>query len=133
MHAFIKFNKGVLKMPVLWQVWLAVLVATNLIVPMFFLQRLEAQVVLGTFLASFALMTFLTGRFGFTRIVGLGHIPWIPMLVFLVARLGDIPDSDAFGILIRAVIVLNGISLAIDAIDVIRYIAGDREETVPAL
>ncbi|MCH7686728.1 MAG: hypothetical protein IH899_08620, partial [Planctomycetes bacterium] len=60
MHAFIKFNKGMLQMPVLWQAWLAVLVATNLVVPMFFLQRLEARVVLGTFLANLALMTFLT-------------------------------------------------------------------------
>ena len=133
MHAFIKFNKGVLKMPVPWQIWLAALVAANLVVPMFFLQRLEAQVVLGTILVSMALMTYLTGRFGFTRILGLGHIFWVPMLAFLVARLGDIPASDAFGIWIRAVIVLNGISLTIDAIDAIRYIAGDREETVPGL
>ena len=133
MKAFIKFNKGVLKMPVLWQIWLAVLVATNLVVPMFFLQRWEARVVLGTILASLALMTFLTGRYGFTRILGLGHILWVPMLAFLVARLGDIPDNDAFGIWIRAVIVLNSLSLVIDAIDVIRYIAGDREETVPGL
>ena len=133
MYAFIKLNKGMLKMPVLWQVWLAVLVATNLVVPMFFLQRLEAWVALGTILASLALMTFLTGRFGFTRILGLGHILWVPMLAFFVARLGDIPDNDAFGIWIRTVIVLNGISLAIDAIDVTRYIAGDRDETIPSL
>ena len=39
MHAFIKFNKGVLKMPVLWQIWLLALVTTNLVVPMFFPQR----------------------------------------------------------------------------------------------
>ncbi len=133
MYAFIKFNKGILKMPVHWQVWLAALVATNLVVPMFFPQRLEARVVLTTFLASLALMTFLTGRFGFTRIVGLGHILWVPMLAFLVVRLGDIPDNDVFGIWLRAVIVLNGISLVVDAIDVIRYIVGDREETVPGL
>ena len=133
MHAFIKFNKGILQMPVFWQVWLAALVATNLVVPMFFLERLEARVALGTILASMALMTYLTGRFGFTRIVGLGHILWVPMLAFLVVRLGDIPDNDVFGIWLRAVIVLNGISLAIDAIDVIRYIAGDRDETVPSL
>ena len=133
MHAFIKFNKGILQMPVFWQVWLAALVATNLVVPMFFLERLEARVALGTILASMALMTYLTGRFGFTRIVGLGHILWVPMLAFLVVRLGDIPDNDVFGIWLRAVIVLNGVSLAIDAIDVIRYIAGDRDETVPSL
>lgn len=133
MHAFIKFNKGMLQMPVLWQVWLAALVAANLVVPMFFLQRLEARVVLGTILASMTLMTWLTGRFGFTRIIGLGHILWVPMLAFLFARLGDIPAGDAFGIWIRALIVLNGVSLVIDAVDVIRYIAGDREETVAGL
>ena len=132
MHGFIKFNKGMLKMPVFWQVWVAVLVVTNL-APIFFLPRLEAQVVLGTLLASMVLMTLLTGRFGFTRIVGLGHILWFPMLAFLVARLGDIPANSAFGIWIRAIIVLNGISLVIDTIDAIRYIAGDRKETVPGL
>ena len=133
MHAFVKFNKGMLKMPVHWQLWVAVLVAANLVAALFFLHRLEAQVVLGTILASMILMTFLTARFGFTRILGLGHILWVPMLAFLAVRLGDIPANDAFGIWIRAVIVLNSISLAIDAVDVIRYIAGDREETVPGL
>ena len=90
-------------------------------------------VVLVMFLASVLLMTFLTARFGFTRIVGLGHIVWVPMLAFLFTRLGDIPASDALGIWIRTLFVLNGMSLVIDAADVVRYIAGDREETVPGL
>ncbi len=120
-------------MPVLWQVWLAALVAANLVVPMFFLQRWEARVVLGTILASMTLMTWLTGRFGFTRVIGLGHILWVPMLVFLFTRVGDIPAGDAFGFWIRALIVLNSVSLVIDAVDVIRYIAGDRAETVSGL
>ncbi len=47
--------------------------------------------------------------------------------------MGDIPDNDAFGIWIRVLIVLNSVSLVIDAVDVIRYIAGDREETVAGL
>ena len=133
MNAFVKFNKGLLRMPIHWQLWLMVLVAVNMIGPLFFLHHLEAQVVLGTILASMMLMTWLTGHFGFTRILGLGHILWVPMLAFLFARLGDIPAGDAFGIWIRALIVLNGVSLVIDAIDVIRYIAGDRAETVAGL
>ena len=133
MHAFIKFNKGMLKLPLHWQLWLAVLVAANLVVPCFYLQRLEAQVVLGTILASMVLMTLLTARFGFTRILGLRHILWVPMLAFLLARLGDVPVGDAYGIWIRALIVLNSVSLVIDAADVIRYFAGDRGETVAGL
>ncbi len=133
MNTFVKFNKGILRMPIRWQLWLMVLVAANMFGPLFFLHYLEAQVVLGTILASMMLMTLLTGRFGFTRILGLGHVLWIPMLAFLFARLGDIPVGDAFGIWIRALIVLNSVSLVIDAIDVIRYIAGDRAETIAGL
>ncbi len=133
MRAFLKFNRGVLKMPLHWQLWLILLVAANGVAPLLFLQHVEARVVLVTFLASVTLMTLLTARFGFTRIVGLGHILWLPMLAFLFTRLGDIPASDAFGIWIRALFVLNGISMVIDAVDVIRYIAGERQETVPGL
>ena len=47
--------------------------------------------------------------------------------------MGDLPGDDAFGIWIQALIVLNSVSLVIDAVDVIRYIAGDRAETVAGL
>jgi hypothetical protein len=133
MKAFIRFNRGMLKMPLHWQLWNMLLVTANLVAPLFFLDRFEAQVVLGTLMASVMLMTFLTGRFGFTRILGLGHILWIPMLAFLFSRLGDIPAGDAFGIWIRTLFVLNGISLVIDTTDVVRYIAGERNETISGL
>ena len=84
-------------------------------------------------LASGALMTALTARFGFTRIIGLGHLFWIPLVAFLILRLGAIPADDFFGLWIRAVIVLNSIALAIDAVDVVRWLAGDRQETVAGL
>ena len=91
MRALINFNNGILGMPRRWQVWVAVLVAANGLGSLFFLGRLEAQVVLISMLVGGMLMTWLTGRFGFTRIVGLGHVVWLPMLVFLVGRLGEIP------------------------------------------
>ncbi len=50
MRAFIKFNKGMMKMPLHWQLWLLLLVVVNLIIPLFFLDRLEAQVVVGALL-----------------------------------------------------------------------------------
>ena len=133
MKAFIKFNRGMLKMPAHWQLWIMLLITANVVAPLFYLHRLEAQVVLGAILASMALMTILTAHFGFTRILGLGHIFWIPMLAFLFTRISGIPASDAFGIWIRILFVLNGVSLVIDASDVLRYIAGDRNETVPGL
>ena len=133
MHAFIKFNKGLMRSPVVVQVWLLLLMSANLVVPLFFLHRVEAQWVVVTFVASAILMTILTGLYGFTRLLGLGHIFWIPLLWFLWTRLGQNPSDSFFGLWLRVVMVLNGLSLLIDLIDVARYIAGDREETVKGL
>ncbi len=130
MRAFIKFNKGMMKSPIYVRLWLALLVIVNMVVPLFFLDRLETQVVLGTLLISMMLMTVLTAYTGFTRLLGLGHILWFPLLYFLWSRLGDIPTSDFFGIWVRGLMVINATSLVIDVVDVIRYIAGEREETV---
>ena len=133
MNAFIKFNKGVMRGPIHVRLWLMLLIFFNLLVPLFYIHRVEAQVVLGALLASATLMTVLTGLSGFTRLLGLGHIFWLPVLYFLWNRLGQIPADDLFGVWIRILIAVNAISLVIDGIDVFRYIAGDRAETVKGL
>ncbi len=133
MRAFIKFNKGLMNGPTHVLLWLMLLIAANLVVPLFFLGRLEAQLVVVALLASAILMTFLTGLYGFTRLLGVGHIFWIPLLFFLWTRLGQIPADNFFGIWLRILMILNAMSLVIDVVDVIRYIAGDREETVKGL
>ena len=133
MRAFLKFNKGALKLPVPVQLWMVILVTANMVVPMFFLDRLEAQAIFATFLVSATLMILLTARFGFTRIMGLGHILMIPLLGWLAFRLGQIPADDIFGFWIRGVMLVNGLSLVMDAVDVVRYFNGDREELVQGL
>ncbi|MEE9171199.1 MAG: hypothetical protein V3U73_15680 [bacterium] len=133
MRAFIKFNKGLLKQPFHVQLWLVLLVAVNLVIPLFYLGRIEARVVALTFLIAAALMTVLTALSGFSRLLGLGHFVWFPLLYFLWTGLEQIPADDFFGIWVRVLMILNAISLVIDVVDVIRYIAGDREETVEGL
>ncbi len=133
MRAFLRFNQGLFSMPPLWQAWLLALISANLIAPLFFLGRLEAQVVIVALVLSMVLMTILTGRFGFSRILGLGHIWWVPLLGFLWSRLVDVPPNDAFGLWLRAVMVLNATSLVIDTVDVVRFLVGERAETVDGL
>ena len=128
MRGFIRFNQGVMKMPLPWRLWLLLLVSLNAVVPFFFLGRIEAQLVLGAFITSIVLFGVLTARFGFTRIIGLGHAPWIPLVIFLFSGLSAVPGDELFGIWIRVLLALNVISLVIDAVDVGRYIAGNRAE-----
>ncbi len=75
MRAFIKFNKGMMKMPLPWQLWLVLLLTVNLFVPFFYIDRVEAQVVLAVLVASFVLSTILTARVGFTRLLGWSTSP----------------------------------------------------------
>ena len=133
MRAFIEFNKGIMKMPLPWRLWLMLLVTMNLAVPLFFLDRREAQFILGALLVSMALMTILTAKFGFTRTLGLGHILWLPLVFFLWLRLSHIPADDFFGFWIRVVLILNTASLVLDAVDVTRYIRGDKQQIVRGL
>ncbi len=133
MKSFIRFNRGMMRMPFYWQPWLLLLVTANVAIPLFFVGRFEAQLVLGTMVINVILMTLLTGLTGFSRLLGLGHYPWFPLLYFLWTRLDQIPADDFFGIWIRILMVLNALSLVMDTVDAARYVAGEREETVSGL
>ena len=130
MNAFLRFNRGMLSMSSPWRLWLLVLVAFNGLAPLFFLPQLEALVTLGAFAVSVVLMALITSWTGFSRLLGLGHVAWVPLLFFLWTRLESAPSDEPFGLWIRGVIALNAISLVIDASDVIRWMAGERGETV---
>jgi hypothetical protein len=106
------------------------LVSANLVLPVIYFQRSEARIVLIAFFASSLLMVLITGAGGFTRLVGLGHLFWIPLVLFLVGRLDSIPATDAYGIWIRSVIALNTVSLLLDAVDAVRFARGERSEVV---
>ncbi len=133
MNAFIKFNKGLMSQPLLVELWIGLMVIFNMIVPLFYLDRLEAQVVLVGFMAGMVLMTLITAATGFSRLLGLGHIFWIPLLYFLWTHLDQIPPNDGFGVWVRSVMVINAASLILDGVDVLKYLAGERAEVVKGL
>lgn len=125
-----KFPNGVLKLPLAVQIWLGVLVIANAVVPMFFIGHREAQVVLGVFMVSAASMMILAHMMGFTRLLGLGHVLWIPLLLYLWSRMGGHPAVEPYGAWMRIVMLLNAASLVIDVWDLVRYVRGERAEIV---
>ena len=133
MKSFIKFNLGVLKSPIRVQLWMMLLLAANLVAPLFFLGHIEARAALLALGLSMALMTWLTALTGFSRAIGAGHVFWLPLIGWLWSRLDQIPPDGALGIWIRALILVNTVSLVIDVAEVIRYAKGDRQEVVEGL
>lgn len=83
MKAMIGFTKGLMALPMPCPLWIGVLVAVNLAAPIAFLAALEARIVLAAFLAGGALMTAIFAAKGFVRLLGIGHILWVPMLPWL--------------------------------------------------
>ena len=128
--AFIGFNKGVLTMAKPWQAWMVLLVTANLVLPFFFLEKLEAIVALVGVIASMLIMVSLFARFGFVRLLGLGHIPWLFTVPWLWLQLGQTTESGLFYYWLFAVVVIDSISLVIDAVDAVRYWMGERQPTI---
>lgn len=122
--------RGLLKMPLWVKLWMGVLMLFNGAIPMFYLSLVEARVVLATMMGSALLMGAITGVTGFTRLVRLGHFVWFGLAAYLWGRLDFFAAGSPEGIWLRGVIVLNLVSLLIDSVDVVRYIRGERTETV---
>ena len=57
----------------------------------------------------------------------MGHIAWVPMIFWLWSRFQMAPASSLFSYWLLAAIILVGVSIRIDATDVIRYFKGDRD------
>jgi len=126
MKAMINFTKTMLIMPIHWQLWLGVLVAANIVIPFFFIHTLEAQVVSATAIVGLVIMSVIFSEKGFVRLMGIGHIGWLPLVIWLWTRLDHAPADSTFGYWLMAVIVLDSLSLIIDTIDVLRYVKGER-------
>ena len=113
------------------------LLMSNMIVPFFFLsEHQEAWVVLGTALVTGAAFIVLTAFSGFSRLLGFGHLPWVPMLVYLIVRFPEAQQSYPetwFILWLQAVIVLDIGSLILDTANVVRYFRGEHSEMVEGL
>ena len=126
MKAIMNFTKTMLIMPIQWQIWLGLLVTTNIVVPLFYIHMLEAQVVLIMGIGGLVIMSVIFSKKGFVRLMGIGHIGWLPLVFWLGMNLDQASAGSAFKYWIIAVIVLDSLSLIIDTIDVVRYVKGER-------
>ncbi|MGI9378459.1 MAG: hypothetical protein ACR2OW_02325 [Methyloligellaceae bacterium] len=106
--------------------WVIVLIIVNL-GSLFFLDTQYGQINLLAVLAGMIVMVVIYARLGFVRLLGIGHIFWLPMLVWF---LSDLPDQEHDPMLfywVLCLILFNSLSLVIDAIDVVRFVGGDRK------
>ncbi len=125
-----EFMRSVFSMQAPWPLWVAGLMGLNMMGPLFFIGTLEAQAVLASTMVGAMLMVFLFSRYGFVRLLGLGHIFWVPLVIWLGTRIPETDLNTPFGAWIILVLGANILSLVLDILDVTLYLRGDRQPTV---
>ena len=112
--------RDLMRQPLWIPLWVAFLMLINIASVAFWGDPL-AKVIFITFMVSAALMMGLYARIGFSKLLGLGHILWVPLLVYVVFQ---IPRADAgFKTYLVALSVALAVSLAFDITDVWQYLS----------
>jgi len=112
-----------MRQPVWVSYWVLFLMTINFASIGFWSEPL-AKVIFATFMASALLMMVIYSRFGFNKILGLGHIFWIPLLIYVVTQIHLMELMFKNYLLILSLSI--AISLVIDAIDVWKYFANQK-------
>lgn len=107
------------------RLWAILLMLVNL-GALAFVGTIHGQIALAAMLAAVTVMALLYIKHGFVRLLGAGHVFWIPMLVWFATNLPDRAADPALFFWVIAVMAFDAGSLVIDAIDVARYLAGER-------
>ncbi len=126
-------NDAIASQPVWLQAWVMVLVLTHVLALVFVVKkgadgwgvRGEPIAIFLSFVAAAVLMNWLFEQYGYVRLLGLGHLVfWTPAYVWVAMRRRQIGTDSIFGKYVLVYLVVAGISLAVDAIDVARYLTG---------
>ncbi len=112
------FFVELMQQPLWIPLWVSALMMVNM-ASLFFWHEVLAQIIFITFMASAMIMMLLYSHFGFEKILGLGHILWIPLLIYIFIQ---IPEAEqAFRHYLIVLSAFISISLLFDAMDTFKY------------
>ncbi len=126
MKAMMDLMKTMFSLPVPVRIWLAILMILNMAVPLVFIATPEGMATIASAMAGVITMTWLYQAKGFVRLMGIGHIYWVPLVLWFLTRLELAEPGSLFFYWMLSIIVLNTISLVIDTMDIFRYVKGER-------
>ena len=113
-----RFFVELMQQPVWIPIWLFFLMIIN-VASLGFWHEPLAKTIFVTFMISAMLMMGLYSRFGFEKILGLGHILWVPLLVYVLMQLPIVEASFKSYLVVLSISI--AISLTFDIIDVWKY------------
>ncbi len=128
MKSMIELNKKIITMKFPWNLWVALVGGVNMEGGLVYIGAFEGQLALACLMLAFLIMWGIYVKKGFVRLLGLGHlVAWGPLMVWFSQALAGGSAEGAFKFWLISVIALNGISMVIDLVDVVRYSLGERQ------
>ena len=133
-QAAMTLNDAIAAGPVWLRAWVGLLVLSHLAALPFAFGRAEGRIKLRpecvaifvSFFAAAIAMNALYEMYGYVRLLGLAHlIFWTPAFLWVLSKRSAIGHGSWYGRYILAYLAIAGTSLAIDVIDLIRYVLGD--------
>jgi hypothetical protein len=113
-----RFFIELIQQPVWVPVWVFILAMVNVASVGFWNEPL-AKIIFVTFMLSAMLIMGLYSKYGFEKILGMGHILWIPLLVYVLIEIPTARDIFKGYLIILSVFMV--ISLVFDIVDVWKY------------
>ena len=127
---------AILTEPIWLQAWVMLLVIAQLGAVLFvvgrdnsnWIVRKECLAIISGFIVAAIIMDWMYVQYGYVRLLGLAHlVAWTGPFIWVFLRRKLIGTESMYGKYILFYLAISGISLLIDTIDVIRYMAGDGE------
>lgn len=114
-----RFFTELMQQPIWISLWVVSLMIINVASILFWNEPL-AKVIFVTFMLSAIFMMGLYSRFGFEKILGMSHVLWIPLIVYVLMEVQAVNDAFKKYLIILSVTIV--VSLAFDIVDVWKYI-----------
>ncbi len=126
----LELMKKVFTMKFPWNLWVMILVGVNIVGGLVYFAVPEGMFSVVAIVASFVVMCIVYKRFGFVRLLGLGHVVfWTPLCLWLFLKLsrGHYESDSNLKAWVLTLLTVNTLSLVIDYVDVIRFFRGDQK------
>jgi hypothetical protein len=109
-----------------WQAWVGLLFIVNGVLSAFLWRQRAARWMLGATWAGAMVLMLMAGQLGFVRLLGIAHFGWFLVLPLLWRLAQDPSVRRIERAWAQASLVLSIASLSLDALDMIRYLSGER-------
>jgi hypothetical protein len=128
MKSMIQLMKQIFGMKFPWNLWVGLQALINMGGGLVYIRTPEGQIALACLMLAFLIMWGIYVKNGFVRLLGLGHlIAWTPMMIWYGKVIAQGNAEGLFEYWLISVLAVNGLSLMIDFVDVVRYSLGDKQ------